>query len=244
MEREIFWGKGYTLRTRILLHLFFWLFVSTLYYLIYERMVGAYFWIFALKDLIVTASLFYTASWIMPNSVSHGKIILYLLFILLSYFWWVTMTYLDCKIVDYMMHTSEKNIYSYFKFFLEDGYFGLFKLNKTSDLILGFTFLVLLPLTPKLSKVIFDRAHRLPILERNKMGLEWDNISLEKDKLSFERDNLQLELNILKSHISSHFVLNTLNNIYRMAEIQDINTAKAILSLSNLLRHNTVPNKR
>lgn len=143
-----------------------------------------------------------------------------------------------------MMHTSEKNIYSYFKFFLEDGYFGLFKLNKTSDLILGFTFLVLLPLTPKLSKVIFDRAHRLPILERNKMGLEWDNISLEKDKLSFERDNLQLELNILKSHISSHFVLNTLNNIYRMAEIQDINTAKAILSLSNLLRHNTVPNKR
>jgi len=237
MERELIWGKWYTPRTRIIAHLIFWLVISTLYYLTYERMVGEYFWIFAVKDLIVTASLFYIASWIMPKWVSNGKIIPSLLFIIFSYFWWVTITYLDCKIAVYIIPKSEKNIYSYFQFFLEEGYFGLFRLDKTSDLILDFLFLVSLPLAPKLTKVIFDGAHRLTILERDKMGLERDNLSLEKDKLSLERDNLQMELNILKSQISPHFVFNTLNSIYRMAEIQDINTPKAILNLSNLLRH-------
>ncbi|MNI15377.1 Sensor histidine kinase YpdA [compost metagenome] len=46
-----------------------------------------------------------------------------------------------------------------------------------------------------------------------------------------------MELNILKSQISPHFIFNTLNSMYRMAEKQDAKTPEAILNLSNLLRH-------
>ncbi|MDF2476432.1 MAG: ypdA 1 [Sphingobacterium sp.] len=237
MEQELIWGKWYTPKKRISAHIFFWVVVSTLYFLTYERMVGRYFWIFAIKDLLVTSSLFYMASWIMPKWVSSQKIVPAILFIVFSYFWWVTFTFIDCKIASYIIPVREKNIYAYFHFFLEDGYFGLFKFRKAPDLILDFLFLVSLPLAPKLTKVIFDGAHRLTILERDKVQLERNKLSLEKDKLSLERDNLQMELNILKSQISPHFVFNTLNSIYRMAEIQDFNTPDAILNLSNLLRH-------
>lgn len=223
MGSEIMWGKWYTPKVRILSHLLFWVIVSFLYYLAYKRLVGQYFWLFAFKDLIVTASLFYSANWVIPNWVSKGKIIASLLFIVFAYFWWASCTYLDCRIASEIIPISETKIHGYLNFFIKDGYLGVFYIKKFPDLILDFLFLISLPLAPKLTKVIFEDANKLAILER--------------DKASLERDNLQMELDILKSQISPHFVFNTLNSIYRMAEVHDPNTPNSILNLSNLLRY-------
>lgn len=217
------WGKWYKAQVRVVVHLLFWVAVSLLYYLSYERLVGEYYWIFMMKDLFVTSTLFYLASWLLPKWVLKGKILLSLIGIVFSFLWWVGCTYVICKIGSDMIPPSESKIHAYFNIFLEDGFWGAFSYQNLSDVILDFLFLISLPLSPKLTKVIFEDAHKLTVLER--------------DKASLERDHLQLELDTLKSQISPHFVFNTLNSIYRMAEKQDPNTADSILNLSNLLKY-------
>ncbi|WP_343557598.1 histidine kinase [Sphingobacterium sp.] len=223
MKSEIFWGKWYTRKVRIFSHLLFWVGVSVLYYFAYERLVGEYFWIFMIKDLFVTISLFYIASWILPNWILKGNIIGPLFFILFAFVWWVTCTYINSLLAASFIPVSKKGIHEYLNIFISEGYFGIYSFNNLSDLILDFLFLISLPLAPKLTKVIFQGANKLTVLER--------------DKTKLERDNLQMELDMLKSQISPHFVFNTLNSIYGMASKQDPQTPDSILNLSNLLRY-------
>jgi len=228
MRSENVLGKWYSSKTRLLIHLLFWIGVLVLYFFTYERLVGKYYWIFTLSDFIVTASLFYLASWIMPNLVAKGKIVPTLLFSLFAYFWWVNFNYFACKMAINFIPPSEERIYNYFNIFLGDGYLGVYKLEKIPDFILDFLFLVSLPLSIKLTKVIFDDAYKLTVSER-------DRLSLERDKMTLERDNLKLELEILKSQVAPHFLFNTLNSIYRLAEKDSPKTAESIMQLSNML---------
>ena len=223
MGSDNVWGKWYTPKTRILFHILFWIGVLLLYSFTYERLVGQYYWIFTISDFMITSSLFYLASYIMPDFVSKGKVFPAFVFFLFAYIYWLNFNYFVCRFAINHIPSSEESLHRYFKIFLNDGYWGVYKLEKMPDFLLDFLFLVSLPLSIKLTKVIFDDAHKLTISER--------------DRLRLERDNLQMELGILKSQISPHFVFNTLNSIYRMAEKQDVNTPAAILNLSNLLRH-------
>ncbi|MFZ4261510.1 sensor histidine kinase [Sphingobacterium sp. HJSM2_6] len=223
MKSEMLWGEWYTQKVRIFSHLLFWVAVSLLYYLAYNRLVGEYFWIFMIKDLLVTITLFYTASWILPKWIIKGNIVGPLTFIFFAFIWWVTCAYINSLIAASFIPLSEKDIHNYLDIFTSEGYLGIYSFNNLSDLILDFLFLISLPLAPKLTKVIFQGANKLIVLER--------------DKTRLERDILQMELDILKSQISPHFVFNTLNSIYGMASKQDPQTPESILNMSNLLRY-------
>lgn len=67
------------------------------------------------------------------------------------------------------------------------------------------------------------------------MTIEW----FKKDKLqqTIVQEKLEAELALLKFQINPHFLFNTLNNIYALAEDKSDQTQSAVLLLSNLLRY-------
>lgn len=64
-------------------------------------------------------------------------------------------------------------------------------------------------------------------------------VSLQKEKESLELKSriTEAESNMLKSQINPHFLFNTLNNIYSMAQLKSDQTPKAVHRLSELLRY-------
>lgn len=54
-----------------------------------------------------------------------------------------------------------------------------------------------------------------------------------------EIDRARAELSFLKAQINPHFLFNTLNNIYSLAEIKSDQTSTSILRLSNIMRYVT-----
>lgn len=57
--------------------------------------------------------------------------------------------------------------------------------------------------------------------------------------LETQQKKTEAELSFLKSQINPHFLFNTLNNIYSLAESKHDNTGAAILTLSSILRYVT-----
>lgn len=230
MRSENIWGKWYTHPIRVICHIVFWGLVSCLYYYTFRRYGGNYVWAFVIKELIVTTSLFYSASWLISKWVSKGRAIPILLFFIFAYFWWLALTYITCELLEEIVPVEDKRIYKYVHYFLEDGFLGIYSIKKVPTLILDFLFLISLPLAPKLAKLLVEDANIMLVMERNKA-------ELELAKANLERDNLKMELEILKSQISPHFLFNTLNSIYRLAEKGDPNTAETIEQLSSMLRY-------
>lgn len=217
MERDFNWLRWYTPKARVLCHIAFWIVVTTLYYLNYSRLSDdQYIWLFIGKELVVTGSLFYSASWMISKWVSKGKVYPLFIFIILAYIWWLLLSYFACYVAQPYVVKSDERLYRYLGFFLNNGLSDLFTFRKTGVLLLDFIYMVSIPLAPKLMKAILESA-------------------MEKVKL--ERDNLALELDFLKSQISPHFLFNTLNSIYRMSETYDPQTSETVLRLSSLVRY-------
>ncbi|MBN2173932.1 MAG: sensor histidine kinase [Bacteroidales bacterium] len=59
----------------------------------------------------------------------------------------------------------------------------------------------------------------------------------EKEALELKSRVTEAESNMLKSQINPHFLFNTLNNIYSMAQLKSENTAEAVHRLSEMLRY-------
>ncbi len=59
----------------------------------------------------------------------------------------------------------------------------------------------------------------------------------EKIRLQAEKDKVETELNSLKNQINPHFLFNSLNSIYSLANRQSEKTTEAVLKLSELLRY-------
>lgn len=223
MGSEIIWGKWYKPRTRILIHILFWLLVTILYYLTLKRLAGDYVKFLVIKELLITGSLFYSVNWIISKWVSKGRIVPLIVFFVFAYFWWLSWTYLTWDLLKEIVPSSDVRVHRYMLFWLNDGFFGLFTFEKFLVFILDFLLLVSVPLTPKMIKVIVEGTNKL--------------VALENEKIALERDNLAMELEILKSQISPHFLFNTLNSIYRMSETNDPKTSESIMRLSNMLRY-------
>lgn len=68
-----------------------------------------------------------------------------------------------------------------------------------------------------------------------KMSRQW--FYNEKQKKELEKENLKSELAFLKTQISPHFFLNTLNNIHALTEINVKDAQKAIIELSKMMRY-------
>lgn len=67
---------------------------------------------------------------------------------------------------------------------------------------------------------------------------------LERQQKEAEMARQKAELKGLKNQISPHFLLNTLNNIYALAAINTERTQKAVMQLSQLLRHTLYDNQQ
>jgi hypothetical protein len=59
----------------------------------------------------------------------------------------------------------------------------------------------------------------------------------EKEKQEMEKEKLASELSFLKSQVNPHFLFNTLNGIYSLANQKSDKTGGAIVKLSELMRH-------
>lgn len=68
-----------------------------------------------------------------------------------------------------------------------------------------------------------------------KITKEWYNN--EKQKNEIERQKLTSDLSLLKSQVNPHFLFNTLNSIYSLANKKSDNTKEAILKLAELMRY-------
>ena len=159
--------------------------------------------------------LFYAVSWVTSKGV---QVNLYRAsaFYVLGYFWWVSITYLVCYMVRYHIVMEDNYFLPYLNFILDQGYLGLFALNKTEDLVLDYLFAVTVSVGPKLIKSYTEQ-------------------SLEKARV--ERDFLKMELTFLKSQISPHFLFNALNSIYWRASKTDEETAVAIFRLAEMMKY-------
>lgn len=216
MGRNFNWSKWYTPKVRVVSHILFWFLVSALYYINYNRIGGEWTWIFVAKELFVTGSLYYSASWIISKWVSKGKLYPLIVFFIFAYIWWIGWTYILCQSLEDLIGKTESRFNNYIRFILEDGFFGLFHFKKFAALILDFTYMAAIPLAPKLTKVVMEGSIKM---------------------VKLERDNLAMELAFLKSQVSPHLLFNVLNSLYRMSEKNDPNTSKTVLQLSNLMRY-------
>ncbi|TYR37425.1 hypothetical protein FXV77_05320 [Sphingobacterium phlebotomi] len=216
MKNESNWLSWYTPKVRVLCHIVFWLLMSILYYANYNRTGLNSTWIFVLKELLVTGSLFYCASWIIPRWIAKGKLYLIILFFVFAYIWWLGWTYILCYGIDVFFNESHENVNNYIRFVVDGGFLGLFKFEKSSALFMDFIFVVSIPLTTKFTKVFTDGYLKM---------------------VKLERDNLAMELDFLKSQVSPHFLFNILNSIYRMSEVNDPNAPRTVLQLSDLMRY-------
>ena len=67
--------------------------------------------------------------------------------------------------------------------------------------------------------------------------LAFSFIGHQNEKKALENANLNAEVSFLKSQINPHFLFNTLNGIYSLANARSPHTEEAILKLSQMLRY-------
>jgi len=66
-------------------------------------------------------------------------------------------------------------------------------------------------------------------------GLRW--IEVENEKVKLEKENVTNQLALLKTQVSPHFFMNTLNNIHALVDINTNEAKEAIIKLSKLMRY-------
>ncbi|SDW19643.1 Histidine kinase [Lutibacter oricola] len=67
------------------------------------------------------------------------------------------------------------------------------------------------------------------------ISMRWAN--LEQEKFKIQKESVENQLAFLKNQVSPHFFMNTLNNIHALVDIDAEESKKAIIKLSNLMRH-------
>ncbi|MEY8761881.1 sensor histidine kinase [Chryseobacterium tongliaoense] len=80
-------------------------------------------------------------------------------------------------------------------------------------------------------------AQGIVILTASFLGITKDKFLIEKDFKNLGEEKDQLHLDLLKSKLNPHFLLNTLNNIYAKSFQPSENTSESILQLSKLLQY-------
>jgi LytS/YehU family sensor histidine kinase len=75
------------------------------------------------------------------------------------------------------------------------------------------------------------------ILVGSFLGITKDKFLIEQDVISLGEEKDQLYLDLLKSKLNPHFLLNTLNNIYANSFTHSEKTSDSILQLSRLLKY-------
>ncbi|NPA44351.1 MAG: histidine kinase, partial [Chlorobi bacterium] len=84
-------------------------------------------------------------------------------------------------------------------------------------------------------KIVYTSIFLLGISTSIKVTQNW--YENEKQKNIIKNEKLNSELSFLKSQVNPHFLFNTLNNIYSLANRKSEYTADAIMKLSHLMRY-------
>lgn len=66
-------------------------------------------------------------------------------------------------------------------------------------------------------------------------GLRW--IEVENEKVKLEKENVSNQLALLKTQVSPHFFMNTLNNIHSLVDTNTEEAKEAIIRLSKMMRY-------
>ncbi|MEI6173629.1 MAG: histidine kinase [Bacteroidota bacterium] len=66
-------------------------------------------------------------------------------------------------------------------------------------------------------------------------GLRW--IGVENEKVRLEKENVSNQLALLKTQVSPHFFMNTLNNIHALVDTNTDEAKEAIIKLSKMMRY-------
>ncbi len=66
-------------------------------------------------------------------------------------------------------------------------------------------------------------------------GLRW--IEAENEKVKLEKENVSNQLALLKTQVSPHFFMNTLNNIHSLVDTNTSEAQEAIIKLSKMMRY-------
>lgn len=110
------------------------------------------------------------------------------------------------------------------RLFLKSHFFDLMQTNKIS-------------ISYNLQVMILVISELIVVLISSLMKVAEGKYEYEKKYQETQNQFLESELQYLKSQVSPHFLLNTLNNIYSFAVVQSPETPNAILKLSTLLKY-------
>lgn len=69
------------------------------------------------------------------------------------------------------------------------------------------------------------------------LKLALDYFMVRKEQELLKQHTAEVELDLLKSQVQPHFLFNTLNNIYYVAQVQSPETAQLLAKLSNIMRY-------
>lgn len=217
MVRNFNWFGWYTPKVRVVCHVMFWFSLMLLYYLNYVRLAGSHSWLYVFKDLFATATLFYfTTSFVVNHWLLKRKYIPTLLWIIFTYLWWLTLTYVACWIDVNFLPEAPEYWQRYLALVLDGGLLSLLSPGSLPIFILDYIYVISFPLWPRLMKRMIEQSYLTTKLER---------------------DKLAMELNFLKTQISPHFLFNTLTNIYQMVRLGEPHAPTAIMQLADMMRY-------
>ncbi|XBK18962.1 histidine kinase [Pedobacter lusitanus] len=80
-------------------------------------------------------------------------------------------------------------------------------------------------------------SHGICILVSSLLGISKHKFMIENDLVVLERIKKEADMNLLKSKVNPHFLLNTLNNIYAIGDNINELQSQSVLNLSQLLQY-------
>ncbi|QNK63677.1 histidine kinase [Pedobacter sp. PAMC26386] len=80
-------------------------------------------------------------------------------------------------------------------------------------------------------------SHGICILVSSLLGISKHKFMIENDLVLLERIKKEADMNLLKSKVNPHFLLNTLNNIYAIGDNINELQSQSVLNLSQLLQY-------
>ncbi len=145
-------------------------------------------------------------------------------------------------IVYYLCYKKLASNYLFQKLYLKFYVFTILLLILSCSIRLIFEPKLIYPLSPFSNKVYIFLimviiSQSLVAFVASMLSISNETLKLDKKLVSVKLEKKEADLNVLKSKINPHFLLNTLNNIYSISYAENSKTAGAILQLSQLLQY-------
>lgn len=206
-----------TPRTRIIIHISFWLVIGCFTAYMYHWSLRGLHWHLHVPFIIVTlltlAGSYYILALVGLPQLYKSRWAIFVLCLSGIYFFHTIVNFtLVNAIADHyynLQHIADA--------FGNDGFWNA--LIRSDTFLINWSFTLSTLMIPVVAKLVKDMVNQ------------------QQKTLELERDNLKLELKFLQSQIQPHFVLNSLNSVYAMVAGIDDEAGMMLVRLSELLRY-------